>query len=369
MAVEDLPDGVLTYAELDALSDRVRDRLRQLGVQRGDRVGICLRKTIDAYAAMLGAMKAGASYVPVDLSAPAWRTAFILSDCAVRVVVIDAEVAPAWRAEAGRLGEVPTVLELTGPGGGRALHQRLSGLDAEAPAAGGQNEALGADDLAYILYTSGSTGKPKGVMLSHRNAVAYVEWCSTVFTPTSSDRFSSHAPFHFDLSILDLYVPLKHGAAVVLIDAEQGKEPLGLAQLMAERRLTVWYSTPTILTLLAQAGRMERHDYRALRLALFAGEVFPPKHLRAIKEQLPRAAFYNLYGPTETNVCTYHPIPDEVDAERTTPYPIGRVCEHLEARVTDLDGHDVPVGEEGELVIRGDNVMQGYWNLPERSAA
>ena len=383
VAVEDLSDGSLSYAEFDALTDRVRDRLRQLGVRRGDRVGVYLRKSIDAYAVMIGTMKAGGAYVPVDVGAPAWRSAFILSDCSVKVVVLDADVAEPWRAETEKVGAVPSVVVLESVGGGRGLAKALDALDAVTVAHAWRTESLVSDDLAYILYTSGSTGKPKGVMLSHRNAVAYVDWCSVVFTPTGEDRFSSHAPFHFDLSILDLYVPLKHGAAVVLIDAEQGKEPLGLAQLIAERRLTVWYSTPTILTLLAQSGRMERHDYSALRVVLFAGEVFPTKHLREVKGRLPSAEFYNLYGPTETNVCTYHRIPTIVESERSAPYPIGRVCEHLRARVTDIggtdvgdlrvdgtamDGTDVARGEEGELVIEGDNVMLGYWNLPERSA-
>ena len=388
VAVEDLSDGSLSYAEFDALTDRVRDRLRQLGVRRGDRVGVYLRKSIDAYAVMIGTMKAGGAYVPVDVGAPAWRSAFILSDCTVKVVVLAADVAEPWRAETEKVGEVPSFVVLESVGGGRGLVKALDALDAVTIADAGRTESLEPDDLAYILYTSGSTGKPKGVMLSHRNAVAYVDWCSVVFTPTGQDRFSSHAPFHFDLSILDLYVPLKHGAAVVLIDAEQGKAPLGLALLIAERRLTVWYSTPTILTLLAQSGRMERHDYSTLRVVLFAGEVFPTKHLREVKGRLPSADFYNLYGPTETNVCTYHRIPTIVERERSTPYPIGRVCEHLRARVTDVgvtdvggtgagglrvdgmavDGTDVAEGDEGELVIEGDNVMLGYWNLPERSA-
>lgn len=408
VAVEDLSDGSLTYAEFDALTDRVRDRLRQLGVRRGDRVGVYLRKSIDAYAVMIGTMKAGGAYVPVDVGAPAWRSAFILSNCTVKVVVLDADVAEPWRAETEKVGEVPSFVVLESVGGGRGLVKALDALDAVTMAEARRTESLQPDELAYILYTSGSTGKPKGVMLSHRNAVAYVDWCSMVFTPTEQDRFSSHAPFHFDLSILDLYVPLKHGAAVVLIDAEQGKAPLGLALLIAERRLTVWYSTPTILTLLAQSGRMERHDYSTLRVVLFAGEVFPAKHLREVKGRLPRADFYNLYGPTETNVCTYHRIPTIVERERSTPYPIGRVCEHLRARVTDVgvtgaggtgagatdvggtdvgatgaggtgagglsvdgmavNGTDVAAGEEGELVIEGDNVMLGYWDLPERSA-
>jgi acyl-coenzyme A synthetase/AMP-(fatty) acid ligase len=194
-----------------------------------------------------------------------------------------------------------------------------------------------------------------------------VDWCTETFAPNESDRFSSHAPFHFDLSILDLYVPLKHAATVVLINAEAGKEPLGLATLMAERRLTIWYSTPTILSVLAQFGKMERHDYSTLRYAFFAGEVFPVKHLRAVKRLLPHVKFFNLYGPTETNVCTWHPIPDEIPVERAEPFPIGTVCSHFQSRVVDESGLDVPRGEEGELVMYGDGTMVGYWNLAERT--
>jgi amino acid adenylation domain-containing protein len=368
VAVEAPPAGAITYRALDRLSDRVRDRLRALGVGRGDRVGVYARKSIDAYAAMLGAMKAGAAYVPVDYAAPAWRSAFILSDCAVRVAVLEERLANAWREEVAKLGPVPATIELAEANDGTHLARALDGLDVlagEAPSRA--NEPVGPDDLAYILYTSGSTGKPKGVMLSHRNAVSYVDWCSDVFAPRDDDRFSSHAPFHFDLSILDLYVPLKHGATVVLITADQGKEPAGLAALIADRRLTIWYSTPTILTMLAQYGKMDRHDYGALRFVFFAGEVFPVKHLRAVKAALPKPRFFNLYGPTETNVCTYHEIPAVVEADRTTPYPIGRVCEQFRARVVDEDGGDVARGDEGELIIAGPGVLVGYWNLPERT--
>ncbi|MBL8960390.1 MAG: amino acid adenylation domain-containing protein [Gemmatimonadetes bacterium] len=369
IAVEAPPAGGMTYAELDLLSDRVRDRLVAMGVVRGDRVGVYARKSIDAYAAMLGAMKAGAAYVPVDYSAPAWRTAYILSDCAVRVAILEAALAASWRDEIAKLGETPATIELQGAGDGSWLHGALDALDAAhgapVPVA---DVSVAPSDLAYILYTSGSTGKPKGVMLSHLNATSYVDWCSAVFAPAAEDRFSSHAPFHFDLSILDLYVPLKHAATVVLITADQGKEPAGLAALIADRRLTVWYSTPTILTMLSQYGKMEKHDYGALRYVFFAGEVFPVKHLRAVMERLPGPRYFNLYGPTETNVCTYHEIPATVEPERTAPYPIGRVCEQFQARVVDEDGVDVARGAEGELVMAGPGVMQGYWNLPERTA-
>jgi acyl-coenzyme A synthetase/AMP-(fatty) acid ligase len=129
----------------------------------------------------------------------------------------------------------------------------------------------------------------------------------------------------------------------------------------------VWYSTPSILSLMMQYGKPARHVYPALRLVFFAGEVFPVGHLREVTRAFP-GAYFNLYGPTETNVCTWHPIPAVVPDDRTDPYPIGRVCRHLASRVVGPDGAALARGEEGELCIAGANVMQAYWNLPEQSA-
>jgi acyl-coenzyme A synthetase/AMP-(fatty) acid ligase len=204
-------------------------------------------------------------------------------------------------------------------------------------------------------------------MLTHRSATSFVDWCSSVFEPHRGDRFSSHAPLHFDLSILDLFVPLKHGASLVLIGDEVGKDPLRLAPLIAAQRITVWYSTPSILSLLAQYGKLARYDFGALRFVLFAGEVFPVPHLRLLKSQWRSPRYFNLYGPTETNVCTYYEIPDHIPDSRTEPFPIGRSCEHLRCEVVGADG-PVVQGEEGELVVSGPGVMAGYWNLPEQNA-
>ena len=368
-AVECPPDGAITYAALDALSDRVRDRLVALGVRRGDRVGVYLPKSIDAVAAILGTLKAGAAYVPVDASAPAWRSAYILHDCSVRVAFIEEPLVEAWGAELDKLGTRPRVIALSGTGTGEMLQSALDELDRHSGPAPRADVVVEADDLAYILYTSGSTGAPKGVMLTHRNAITFIDWCASEMAPSEHDRFSSHAPFHFDLSILDLYVPLTHGATVVLIGSDAGKEPVGLAALIAERRLTVWYSTPSILTMLVQYGKLSRHDLSSLRLILFAGEVFPVKHLRAFQMAVPQPRYLNLYGPTETNVCTWYEVEGMVPDDRTEPYPIGRVCPPLQGRVVDPDGADVAVGAEGELCIAGDGVMQGYWNLKDRTAA
>jgi amino acid adenylation domain-containing protein len=346
----------------------VRDRLRYLGVRPLDRVGICCPKSIDAVAAILGVLKTGAAYVPCDPQAPASRNAYIVSDCQVKVTLVESALAEALEPELEKLGAGPIMLKLQGSGDGVPLSAALNAaqdLDAADPT---ETHIPQPDDLAYILYTSGSTGRPKGVMLSHRNATSFVNWCSEVFAPTDDERFSSHAPLHFDLSILDLYLPLQHAATVVLIDNELGKEPVRLAAMIAEKRLTSWYSAPSILSLLVQYGKLGTHDFSSLRRVLFAGEVFPVRYLRELQAAIPHPRYFNLYGPTETNVCTFCEIPRAIPAERTEPYPIGKVCSHLSARVVDAEGHNVAAGSEGELCISGPGVTSGYWNLPEQTA-
>jgi acyl-CoA synthetase (AMP-forming)/AMP-acid ligase II len=202
VAIEDLPDGSITYAELAALVGRTAARLRAMGVQRGDRVGVYMSKSIDAVAAILATLEVGAAYVPVDADSPAWRAAYILHDCSVAVAVLERRLEEALTTEFAKLGALPALIRLERTGGGQGLAQALG----DAPVTAPTGEHARPDDLAYILYTSGSTGKPKGVMLTHRNALSFVDWCSEAFEPRPEDRFSSHAPFHFDLSILDLYV-------------------------------------------------------------------------------------------------------------------------------------------------------------------
>jgi amino acid adenylation domain-containing protein len=368
LAVEDVQGRTVSYAELAALSDRLRDRLHRLGVRPGDRVGIDLRKSVDSVAAILGILKTGAAYVPVDPGAPVRRSAYVLHDCSVRVALVERDLEQDLRRELAELGEPPPLLLLEGTGGGVPLREALERAEAGDPAPPVPTAAPDPSDLAYILYTSGSTGRPKGVMLSHGHAAAYMDWCSDVFAPGPEDRFSSHAPFHFDLSILDVHLPLRHGARLVLFDEPTGKDPGRLAPLIAGKGISVWYSTPSILTLLLEYGRLEAHDWSALRIVLFAGEVFPVKHLRRLQSLWKGPAWYNLYGPTETNVCTFFRVPDRVPEDRKEPFPIGKPCAHVRARVTDEHGRDVAPGAVGELCIAGPAVMQGYWNLPEQTA-
>lgn len=359
------PGGAsLTYRELDALTDRVRDALRAAGVKTGDRVGVYLPKSVDSVAVILGALKAGAAYVPIDPGSPPARAAYILHDCTVRVTVTAVTLIASLQGELAQLAASTDVVALERVGSGLGVGRWL---DAREPAPRGETALPPLDDPAYILYTSGSTGRPKGVVISHRAAGSFVDWCSATFAPTPDDRFSSHAPFHFDLSIHDLYVSLKHGASVVLIGEDLGKDPRRLAQVIEAERLTIWYSTPSILSLLEEHGRLDRHDARSLRYVLFAGEVFPIPRLRRVMDRWPWARYFNLYGPTETNVCTWYEVPRPLPATWTEPLPIGRSCAHYQPLVVDGDRPVAP-GEPGELLMSGPGVMTGYWNLPDQNA-
>jgi amino acid adenylation domain-containing protein len=367
-AVEESRGGSISYKELAQLSNRVRDRLRRMGVQAGDRVGVCLSKSVDAVASLFGIMKAGAAYVPADLAGPASRSASIFSNCAVKAVVTEQQLVSALCREFSHVGFAPELLVLSGVGRGVPLTHALNQLDLIASAPSVPSALPNSSHLAYILYTSGSTGQPKGVMLSHGNAASFIDWCSDVFEPKNSDRFSSHAPFHFDLSILDIYVSLKHGATLVILEEQLAKEPVRLAQWISEKKLTVWYSAPSILSLLAQLGKLEQHDYSALRLVLFAGEVFPIRYLKLLRSIWRHPRCFNLYGPTETNVCTFYEVPQAIPECQTEAVPIGKACAHCEALVVDEAVMQVPHGSEGELCIAGPSVLQGYWDLPEHTA-
>ena len=149
---------------------------------------------------------------------------------------------------------------------------------------------LAEDDLAYILFTSGSTGQPKGVMLSHANALTFLDWCRDALGPWSADdRFASHAPLHFDLSVFDLFASCRNAATLVLIGEATGKDPGRLGDFLADRRISVWYSAPSILSMLAERGGVDRPGFPAPRLVLFAGEVFPIAPLRRLRRRLAAA--------------------------------------------------------------------------------
>jgi amino acid adenylation domain-containing protein len=350
-AVRTRPDHVavvdggteLTYRELDDRSTALAHRLAGLGVRQGDRVGLLLEKSAATLVAVHGTLKAGAAYVPLAPKQPADRQAHIIAAADIRVVVTAGEPCPGVM-----------VVDLSAP---------------DEPAH--PPEALpvtGPDDLAYVLFTSGSTGRPKGVALTHRNALSFVDWAVAEFGVGPADRLANHAPLHFDLAVFDLFAAARAAATVVLVPRSAAAFPRELAEFVQRERITVWYSVPSALHQLASRGGLRPGALPALRLVLFAGEVFPVPQLRALMALVPHAEYANLYGPTETNVCTFHRVPNPLPGS-CHALPIGIPVAGVEVTAHAEDGGLVPDGERGELWVRGPTVMRGYLGEAELTSA
>jgi amino acid adenylation domain-containing protein len=369
----------LTYAELDRLSNQVARALLARGVAPGDRVGILIPKSAAAVVAAYGVLKAGACYVPLDPKSPAGRLSTIMGDSGIAVVLADEATAQQAAAMAGSVPLLRAVI-VTGPHQGlAAAGGPASGTVSEGPTAvpwdavlAESGEALAADraietDLAYILYTSGSTGTPKGVMISHRASLTFVEWAAACTGLTEQDRICSPAPLHFDLSVFDIFATCKAAACMTVVPEMMLMFPSRLAEWMERERISVWYSVPSVLTMLATYGNVRGSGLSQLRAIIFAGEVFPARHLTRLMAELPHPRYLNWYGPTETNVCTWYEVPSG-SGELTAPVPIGKACVNTDAFIVTSEGRRASrPGEEGELYVRGPGLMSGYWGQPEKT--
>ena len=343
----------ITYAELRRAVMALTDTLARARVHPGDRVALALPKSIKAAELILAVLALGAAYVPLNPRQPPLLLRAMLEDLEPALIVTTRETAAALQAEwAPGQGFPVVVLTSTGLNAANTALRRPA-----APSSEG---------LATILYTSGSTGEPKGIMLSHASVTSFVEWATRKFAIGPADRLASIAPFHFDLSIFDLFCGLTAGASVHLLDQDAMRFPGQVRGRLDAAAITVWYSVPTALARLQQ--RRALHGAGSLRLVLFAGEVFPVPVLRRLMADLPQPEYVNLYGPTETNVCTYYCLAGPPDAD-TDAISIGIPCEHLTVTLRDTALREVAPGETGEICVAGPAVMRGYWRWPEMTRA
>ncbi|MEO5717166.1 MAG: amino acid adenylation domain-containing protein [Chthoniobacterales bacterium] len=365
-----LLEEAITYRQLEEQSNQLAHALIEAGVRKGDRVGIYLKKSPAAIVSIFGILKTGACYVPVDANAPGARLVEIGRQCGFRALITSAALYPkieetfAQECAEAAIFFIDTVPDCAASTGAKAFPETLPNFPSVPP----EVDVID-HDLAYILFTSGSTGTPKGVMLSHLNALTFVHWVARTFAVTADDRFSQHAPFNFDLSVLDIFVSIKAGAALSLVPEGLAVFPLQLAKFIQQQKITIWYSVPMVLMQLLARGKLDEGDFSSLRWVLFAGEVFPTKHLRGFMEKLPQPGYANLYGPTETNVCAWYEVAP-LAADATATIPIGKACTNTELIAIDEAGERVTgPGKEGLLYARGSTVMQGYYGRPENTAA
>jgi len=377
-AVEKTPDKVafvcegqtLTYLDLWQRANGLAQWLVHHGVQRGDRIGIYLNKSLESAIAIYGIWKAGAAYVPLDPSAPTARVAYMLNHCGIRHLVTHKSKR---RKLPDILSEAPDVQCIVG-----LCEQQISAEQATTFCAWenlpvsdrAPTVKLVTQDLAYIIYTSGSTGTPKGMMHTHYSGLSYAQLAADTYGLHEGDRIGNHAPLHFDISMLGFFAGPLVQATTVIIPEAYTKVPASLSQLIQDEALTVWYSVPFALTQLWLRGLPQERDLTALRWVLFAGEPFPTKYLYAWMKQLPQARFSNIYGPAEVNQCTYYHVPPLLEGERvpSEPVPIGQVWGNSEGRVVDDQDQPVAPGNVGELLIRSATMMSGYWQRPDLTA-
>jgi amino acid adenylation domain-containing protein len=360
-------DRTVSYAQLDEDSDAIAASLLGLGARPGDRIGLYLDKSYEAITGIYGIMKTGAAYVPLDPSAPAERLRHIASDCGMTILISAPTKEETWPALTNDGGPIDNIVVPNGEPAGQLEGAAVHGASAIAGARPATAPDVSEGDLAYILYTSGSTGGPKGVMLTHKNCLAFVEWAVSRFDVSANDRVSSHAPFHFDLSTFDLFAAAVAGACVVLVPPSLSMWPVELRRFIESTGITVWYSVPSALTMLSLRGGVGPETCPDLRQILFAGEVFPTKFLRRLMEQLPHVRMANLYGPTETNVCTFYEVEETPATDE--PIPIGRPIDDTEILLLDDDLGPVEAGDVGEMYVRGPTVMRGYWAGEETTNA
>jgi amino acid adenylation domain-containing protein len=361
----------LTYQELEAESSRIAHALVDVGCRPGDRVCLFVGKSPLAVAAMLGSLKAGCLYVPIDLASPPARLAKIVAAADPAAVLLGAGAAGRLDGVVDSLGGIEGVavvaLEEGASGESFDVAVACAGL-ADYPAAAPAVEVT-PDDGAHILFTSGSTGVPKGVVITHRNVCAFLDWAIPYFGIDDSDRVSGHAPFHFDLSTFDVYGALSAGAELHLVAPEQSLMPRDIAALIDRERLTQWFSVPSVMSYMASFGSVPDGGFASLRRIIWCGDVLPTPVLIHWMQRVRGPTYTNLYGPTEATIASSYHTVEAPPSDETAPIPIGAACGGEELLVLDEQQHPVAPGETGDLFIGGAGLSPGYWRDDEKTEA
>lgn len=332
-------DQQLSYAELNARANNVAERLVELGVGAESLVGICVERSLNMVAALLGIMKAGGAYVPLDPRYPSDRLSFMLQDSGLKVLVTQQSI----RSKLSEHTRELVCVDLD---------------EVDKKGAGNCTESVKPDNLAYVIYTSGSTGKPKGVQICHRSLVNFLTSMRARPGLEAKDTLLAVTTISFDIAALELYLPLIVGARVVIVSRETAADGNQLREHLEEVAPTAMQATPATWTLLLEAGWRGSKDLKVL----CGGEALPSG--LAGKLLTRASSVWNMYGPTETTVWSTSAQILSADA----PITIGRPIGNTKVYVLDSQLRPVRPGIAGELYIGGAGVARGYLHRPDLTA-
>lgn len=349
------------YGEVERMSNRLAHALVTLGVKRGDRVAICLDNVIEAVVSVFATLKAGAAFVMVNPTTKAEKLSFLLDDSEARVLVASqnkvaelAQQAPAvlHLAAAVRTGRSGEAVRLGG-----AASVAYADLIEAGPTSPPEKRCIDVD-LAALIYTSGSTGNPKGVMLTHRNMVAAATSITTYLENRHDDIVLNVLPLSFDYGLYQVLMAFKFGGTVVL--EKSFAYPHKVMQRVVAERVTGLPIVPTMSAMLLQMD-LSSYQLDGLRYLTNTGAALPTDHIQRLRQTFPGARLYSMFGLTECKRVSYLP-PEQLDRRPTS---VGKAMPNVETYIVDEQNRRLPPGEVGELVVRGSNVMRGYWKLPE----
>ncbi|WP_037821145.1 non-ribosomal peptide synthetase, partial [Streptomyces sp. NRRL B-3229] len=347
-------DARLTYRELDERANRIAHHLIASGAGPETIVGVSLERGLDVIPVLLGVLKSGAAYLPLDPVNPAERLAYMLADAGASLLVSSVSALPE--------------VEFTGT---RVLVDADASAIAARPSTAPQT-AVRPDNLIYVIYTSGSTGLPKGVSLTHANVVRLFASTREQFPCTADDVWTLFHSYAFDWSVWEMWGALLHGGRLVVVPPQVSRSPQDMLDLLVRERVTVLCQTPSAFrSLAALAGDGDpRVDELALRAVIFGGERLDMSELQPWTDRVgaSRPALINMYGITETTVhATYHRVTD-TDLTHPAHSPVGSPLTDLTIHLLDADGQLVPVGVPGEIHVGGPGLARGYLGRPGLTA-
>lgn len=346
----------VTFTSLLKDSERCASSLSQLGIKRGDVVGIFHTKSPACFAAMLACLRLGAPYVNLDEENPEMRLLRIIDTCKPKIILADEQLSTSAN-EACQLCKIPLI----------KLHDLP---DSETYSANLHLDPVIGSDIAYLMFTSGSTGIPKGAAISHAQVLGFVSWAKREICIMENDILSNVNPMHFDNSVFDFYASLFNGAALTPVHRDVVKNPGELVKHIAKVECTVWFSVPSLLIYLMALRAFDAFVWKSIRAVVFGGEGFPIQELRKLYAHFGNdVRMINVYGPTEcTCICSAHDVLLQ-NLDQISGYPpIGQIAPEFRALLLD-DDDSVAQGETGELCLIGPHVGLGYYNDPERTAA